>query len=154
MEIVGPGKLRTKACPVTDLGVGRAWSAAVAIHGLATDDRVAARVASDLLQRPAVAGNVPAKARIEAIGGLAHDEQVAAEAARRLLHRPDVVQGDGGRPCGALAQGRVVNVFAGHARELKDSRPRATELVGTGSRPRQLVPKELRCPIIVSCRLR
>jgi len=61
-----------------------------AIHGLATDDRVAAQVASDLLQRPAVAENVPARARIEAIGGLAHDEQVAAEAARRLLHRPDV----------------------------------------------------------------
>ncbi|WP_393073444.1 DUF6192 family protein [Streptomyces sp. LN704] len=61
-----------------------------AIHGLATDDRVAAQIAADLLQRPAVAENVPAKARIEAIRGLAHDEQIAAEAARRLLHRPDV----------------------------------------------------------------
>lgn len=49
------------------------------------------------------------------------------------------------------AQGRVVSVIAGHASELKDFRRRETELVGTGSRPRQLVPKELRCPVIVSC---
>ncbi|MGA4902640.1 relaxase/mobilization nuclease domain-containing protein, partial [Streptomyces griseoincarnatus] len=32
---------------------------------------------------------------------------------------------------GALSQGRVVNVFAGHASQLKDFRRRTTELVGT-----------------------
>ncbi|MFH9469747.1 hypothetical protein ACH4LT_21100 [Streptomyces clavifer] len=46
---------------------------------------------------------------------------------------------------GALTQGRVVNVFAGHASQLKDFPRRTTELVGTGSRPRQLVLEELRC---------
>ncbi|MEU7222255.1 DUF6192 family protein [Streptomyces chrestomyceticus] len=61
-----------------------------AIHGLAADDRVAAQVAADLLQRPAVAEGVPPKARIEAIKDLAHDERVASEAATQLLHRPDV----------------------------------------------------------------
>ncbi|MGY4928502.1 DUF6192 family protein [Streptomyces sp. 900105755] len=68
-----------------------------AIHGLAVDDQVAARVAAELLQCPAVAAGVPVKTRIEAIGDLAHDEQVAVEAATRLLHRPDVafrVMGD------------------------------------------------------------
>jgi hypothetical protein len=59
-----------------------------AIHGLASDDRVAAQVAADLLRRPAVADQVPAKARVEAIRDLAHDEQLAAEAATGLLHRP------------------------------------------------------------------
>ncbi|MFJ8636433.1 DUF6192 family protein [Streptomyces sp. NPDC093568] len=61
-----------------------------AIHGLAVDDQVAAQVAADLLQRPAVTDEVPPQVRIETIGGLAHDEGVAAEAATRLLHRPDV----------------------------------------------------------------
>lgn len=61
-----------------------------AIHGLAADDQVAAQVAADLLQRPAVAEGVPAPARVEAIRELAHDERVAAEAATRMPHRPDV----------------------------------------------------------------
>ncbi|MFE7246186.1 transposase [Streptomyces sp. NPDC057580] len=53
---------------------------------------------------------------------------------------------------GSFPQGRVVSVIAGHARELKDSRRRATELVDTDSRPRQLVSEELRCRSILSCR--
>ncbi|MFD9636835.1 DUF6192 family protein, partial [Streptomyces violascens] len=61
-----------------------------AIHDLAADDQVAAQVAADLLQRPAVAEEVPPQVRVETIRGLAHDERVAAEAATRLLHRPDV----------------------------------------------------------------
>jgi hypothetical protein len=51
---------------------------------------VAAQVAADLLRRPAVADQGPAKAKVAAIRDLAHDEQVAAEAATGLLHRPEV----------------------------------------------------------------
>lgn len=51
-----------------------------------------------------------------------------------------------------MPQGRAVSVFAGHASQLKDFRRRATELVGTGSHPGQLVLEELRCRFIMACR--
>ncbi|MFH9969399.1 nuclear transport factor 2 family protein, partial [Streptomyces mirabilis] len=57
------------------------------------------------------------------------------------------------REVGASPQGREVSVFAGPASTLGVRGENTTELVGTGSRPRQLVREELRCGFILSCRL-
>ncbi|RZB16790.1 hypothetical protein StrepF001_25645 [Streptomyces sp. F001] len=86
------------------------------------------RLHRDLLQPPATA---------EASGlGLPHP--AGDPATTRTRTRPRGVSIECPTSRGNF-QGRVVSVFAGHTRELRRSCHGATELVGTGSRPRQLV---------------
>ncbi|MEV0439890.1 DUF6192 family protein [Streptomyces spectabilis] len=61
-----------------------------AIHALARDEEVAARVTTDFLKRPTVAEKVPAAEKARVVEEFTRDETVAATAATSLLRRPDI----------------------------------------------------------------
>lgn len=61
-----------------------------AIHHLAQDEEVAARVTTDFLKRPQVAAKVSPENKVRVVEEFTRDEQVAATAATSLLRRPDV----------------------------------------------------------------
>ncbi|MFE3640297.1 DUF6192 family protein [Streptomyces sp. NPDC059169] len=61
-----------------------------AIHALAQDDQVAAKVTGDLLKRPQVAAKVTQTDKVRVVEEFTRDEAVATTAATNLLRRPDV----------------------------------------------------------------
>ncbi|WP_051853297.1 DUF6192 family protein [Streptomyces aureocirculatus] len=62
----------------------------IAIHSLARDDEVTARVTGDLLRRPKAATKFPAEEKARVVEEFTRDERVATTAATNLLRRPDV----------------------------------------------------------------
>jgi hypothetical protein len=69
-----------------------------AIHDLARDGAVAARVTTDFLRRPDVAEQVPPREKVRVVEELTRDDHVATEVTQNLLRRPDVAfqaMGDG-----------------------------------------------------------
>lgn len=62
-----------------------------AIHTLAQDEEVAAKVTGDLLRRPSVVAQVKDEDKVRAVAELTREDQVAAAVAPDFLRRPAVV---------------------------------------------------------------